>query len=401
MDAITNIPGLQHISEDIFKLLDKKSLMNCGLINSSWKNILNQPSFWLMKMKREEIPEEVQISWKMLAQEVNDEQILNEFVLILTKLVKSNPKKIKQGFALFQRYFFTMFDHKDKSLPHASMVKPLEIVVELKEANKYPDCMKFILEHIDSNSKVDVKMSGKIFRGGEHLFTNLTPIQLAALYGQTESVEMLKLKYDCANVKDHDNKSLITLAAFKDHLETIKVLANFNDTPNAPDAFGNTPMMVAASRGHFDIVHFLQEHTDNPFAPNNNGNNSIHIAALEGQLEVLKYLVGLTDTPLAPNNFGITPIHYAALNGHVECLKFLVRLTTSPITSTIDGRTPIHLAAFNGHTECLKVLVRLTNSPNVPMNNGKTPISLARKKGHKNTERFLKQYCQLMNRKWY
>ena len=397
MDAITNIPGLQHISEDIFKLLDKKSLMNCGLINSSWKNILNQPAFWLMKMKREEIAEEVQISWKMLAQEVNDEQILNEFVLILTKLVKSNPKKIKQGFALFQRYFFTMFDRKDKSLPHASMVKPLEIVVELKEANKYPDCLKFILEHVDSNCKVDVKMSGKIWRGGERLFTNLTPIQLAALYGQTESVEMLKLKNDCADVKDYDNKSLITLAAFKGHLETIKFLANFNVTPNAPDAFGNTPMMVAAFHGHLDIVHYLQEHTDNPFAPNNDGNNSIHIAAQEGQLEVLKYLAGLTDTPHAPNNFGITPIHYAALNGHVECLKFLVRLTTSPITSTIDGRTPIHSAAINGHIECLKVLVRLTDSPNVPMNNGKTPISLARRKGHKKTEKFLKQYCDLMN----
>ena len=29
MDTITKIPGLEHISEDIFKLLDTKSLMNC------------------------------------------------------------------------------------------------------------------------------------------------------------------------------------------------------------------------------------------------------------------------------------------------------------------------------------------------------------------------------------
>ena len=108
MDVITKTPGLQHVSEDIMKLLDMKSLMNCRLVNSSWKNVINHPTFWLTKMKREEIPEDVQRSWKMLAQELNnDDQLSNEFVLILTKLMKSNQKKIKKVFGSILGHIFT------------------------------------------------------------------------------------------------------------------------------------------------------------------------------------------------------------------------------------------------------------------------------------------------------
>ena len=50
MDVITKTPGLQHISEDILKLLKTKGLMNCRLVNTSWKNVMNQSTFWLSKM---------------------------------------------------------------------------------------------------------------------------------------------------------------------------------------------------------------------------------------------------------------------------------------------------------------------------------------------------------------
>ena len=50
METITKIPGLQHIAEDILKLLDKKSLMDCRLVNSSWKNVFDQPIFWIKKL---------------------------------------------------------------------------------------------------------------------------------------------------------------------------------------------------------------------------------------------------------------------------------------------------------------------------------------------------------------
>ena len=66
MDGFTKIPGLQHISEDILKLLDKESLIKCRLVNSSWKNVLEKPKFWLKKFKSEKLPSDVQESLKAL-----------------------------------------------------------------------------------------------------------------------------------------------------------------------------------------------------------------------------------------------------------------------------------------------------------------------------------------------
>ena len=50
MDTICKIPGLSHISEDIFKILDKESLLDCRMVNKSWREVLDQPKFWLKKM---------------------------------------------------------------------------------------------------------------------------------------------------------------------------------------------------------------------------------------------------------------------------------------------------------------------------------------------------------------
>ena len=62
-DRITKNFGLQHVSEDIFKLLGKKSLMDARLVNSSWKNVLDQHMFWLNKLKSERIS--VYYTWKI------------------------------------------------------------------------------------------------------------------------------------------------------------------------------------------------------------------------------------------------------------------------------------------------------------------------------------------------
>ena len=122
METITKIPGLQHISEDIFGLLDKKILMYCGLVNKTWMRILNQPIFWLKKLKTTaNVPESIHKSWEFLAEKLDrhDNHLEKEFVLILAKIYNRDP------------------------------ISPLGIAGALLGAFKYQNLMKFILHQIE------------------------------------------------------------------------------------------------------------------------------------------------------------------------------------------------------------------------------------------------------------
>ena len=174
----------------------------------------------------------------------------------------------------------------EKSRP----IKPLRMVIQLGNAGKYHDVMKFIIEHEKRYSTVDDDGFPyySVWDGWD-----MTPIHLAARYGFTQSVERLKDKYD--SPIDYietleDGRNPIHFTALYCHLEIVKNLAKFADVPNAPD---------------------------------NNGTTPIHCAALEGHLEIVEFLTKFTDVPNAPNNFGITPIKMAKSNGHMQVVKFL------------------------------------------------------------------------------
>ena len=53
METVIENPRLEHISQDIFELLDKKNSLDCRLVNSSWKGIVEKPKFWLKKWSSE------------------------------------------------------------------------------------------------------------------------------------------------------------------------------------------------------------------------------------------------------------------------------------------------------------------------------------------------------------
>ena len=92
MDTFTKTPGLQQISEDIFRNLDKKSLLNCRLVNLAWKGILDMPIFCLKKFISSEVVE----NWKYLSQQIEDKQIAKEFSLVLSL----DPKRSLQDILL-------------------------------------------------------------------------------------------------------------------------------------------------------------------------------------------------------------------------------------------------------------------------------------------------------------
>ena len=332
METITKIPGLQHISEDIFKLLNKKSLMNCRMVNSSWKNVLNQPMFWLKKLNSPDMPLDVQRSWENLVDKFNDEQVANELALIMSKIFK-------------RKQFQTTFN----------------VIVELAKAKTYPDLMTFTLENENPCSKMDKF----IYIPSCTYMQNFKPIHLAACFGLNGAIEKLtKSNHDPVIMKEmYHGQTPIHLAALNGQLDTVKYLVSFTDVPIARDDFGNTPIHSAANNGHLDVV---------------------------------KFLVDFTDTPNTPNNFGSTPCHEASRNGHLNVVTYLMDYTDAPMTQDNSGDTPIHEAASNGHLDVVKFLVAYTDTPNITNNAGHTPIQVANMLEHVDVENFLKEYCKLL-----
>ena len=87
MEEFLKNPGLVHIGEDILSLLDKKTTLDCRLVNKSWNSVLKRPKFWLMKLREEKVCEKTVNSWKMLTKKLNYD-LEQEFVLILMKMFK-------------------------------------------------------------------------------------------------------------------------------------------------------------------------------------------------------------------------------------------------------------------------------------------------------------------------
>ena len=182
MEAITKIPGLQHISKDIFKLLDIKNLFDCRRVNSSW-NMDHQPIFWLKKLKFENPQVNVQKSWEILAQELTkkDEKLTKKFILILNKIIISEKRK-------------TIISLNGKLLERN---QPYQIVSELMRSNKYTDLVKFILKHENPMSKLKrVNSTGNYLYNTFTILEDATPIHMASLYGFTEVVKKLTKMMD-------------------------------------------------------------------------------------------------------------------------------------------------------------------------------------------------------------
>ena len=349
METIIKSPGLQHIFEDIFSILDVNNLMACRLVNSSWNNIQSQPMFWLKRLDSSNLLKDVKRSWTILAQELsNDDNLIQEFALILIKI-----------------------NHNEKP------ILPLEIFMKLQRSMKFPDLMKLILEHEDPRNKVEVDIAKgdmpalfniywewKWFRD-EKRYT--TPIHLAAFNGWAEVVD--KLATNCDDVSmvtcQRTGRNPIHYAAMNGHTDVVKILSNFTDTPNAPDKRKYTPIHFAAENGHLDTVEFL---------------------------------VTITGKPLLPDFSGHTPIHSAASIGHLELVKFLVelalKLNEEPISKAWDYTTPIHCAAYSGHLNIVKFLVDFTNNPDAEDINRRTPSCFANQNSHSAIVKFLDEYCK-------
>ena len=75
MDFVTKVPGLHHISEQIFLELDHETISICQKVNAFWKTILDNPMFWLKKCLEHGLPAEYYLEWTKLIQEPKERRV--------------------------------------------------------------------------------------------------------------------------------------------------------------------------------------------------------------------------------------------------------------------------------------------------------------------------------------
>ena len=116
LESFINNPGLQHIAENILQNLCKHSLLKYRLVNSSWKRILDQPTFWFNKLVMKEFLENS--NWKLMIQN----QWLDQPIFWSNKLVtkecfgEENVAKFKLEIFQNIQNLESDFDRKNFSL---------------------------------------------------------------------------------------------------------------------------------------------------------------------------------------------------------------------------------------------------------------------------------------------
>ena len=151
MELVTKSPGLQHIAEDIFHILDKKSLLDCKLANKSLMSIINRQTFcskhWLKKSISENKEVELIIDCifgKLELAVLNNEQNFKSWEMLVEKVIEDQNYDFAN--LLIKNFSQKVQDFKMFTLKPMS---PMEIVFELAEQGNFPNVINFILEHVE------------------------------------------------------------------------------------------------------------------------------------------------------------------------------------------------------------------------------------------------------------
>ena len=282
-ENILNNPGLQHIAENIFCVLNYEDLELCRTVNQSCKLFLDEPMFWVKKFIRRGLSKRDQLDWTKAIQLTRHTN--------LEKNVLSYLKKSSKN----------------------------ERVVNLP-------C--YIDEDIVRNSKKLVKKYLKYFINRDYD---------KLIYGDQGIIQILAPLMPNLNTKDKNGATPILKAAISGSSEIIEILAPLTENPNEPNESGVTPLHAAAANGKLEVIIILAPLIKNLNITGANGwtamHYAVHYAAMKGNMEIIKFLVPLTDSLNSRNNNGDTPIDIARKRGHDEIVKFLessVKLFVKP-----------------------------------------------------------------------
>ena len=87
MEKLINNPSLKvDIGQKITNLLNIESLHSCRLVNSSMKNFVDDPRFWLQKLDNKGLDKKHLTQWRKLVDLVEDTDLMGNVTKCLLKM---------------------------------------------------------------------------------------------------------------------------------------------------------------------------------------------------------------------------------------------------------------------------------------------------------------------------
>ena len=314
-----NFENHPEIGEKIFGSLDLRTLLNCQLVCQDWRKFLQNPNFWLKKLKGIGQPDEINIAWKIL---INKSCELGIAKNIFTKCLQMKFKD-----------FITLQENEDLSIRNSS-------VYYLKCPPLYTAAYYGFLEIVKLIYQLKLDFNRKIYWVPNlHYIPDYyeMPIFAAIQKGHTVVVEFF-----CETPQEKQKPSI--------------------------DVYGCTPIMNAIIMKNLSLVKFLTPSLTNPnqLKVRISGQGLIHLAIRD--LRIFKHLMSLkTINPNLLRNDNQTALQLLCNHRYTRGLDIpaqdiieMVRIL-APLAdvrhSQYTTRNPLHIAALSCNADILKILV--------------------------------------------
>ncbi|KFV05221.1 Ankyrin repeat and SOCS box protein 3 [Tauraco erythrolophus] len=216
---------------------------------------------------------------------------------------------------------------------------PNEVTTEATTAlflaveNEHVDVVKLLLQH-GANVK------------GPHSWSGWNSLHQASFQGCTEIMKILLEKGASEECVDDFGITPLFVAAQYGQLESLRLLISHGADINCQAKDRATPLLIAAQEGHTECVELLLSKGADPnlYCNEEDWQLPVHAAAEMGHEKILELLIPVTDRICDKGEGKVSPVYSAVYGGNKECLEMLLKEGYSPDAQeclNFDCRSPM------------------------------------------------------------
>lgn len=205
-----------------------------------------------------------------------------------------------------------------------------------------------LLLNFSKHKKIDInaKSSGNL----------ITPLHLAAMYGQNQTTSLLLFHGADVNALTANRSSAMHFAAYSGKSSIIKQFAASNqELCNEQNYLEMTPLYTAYRYNNTSAASMLLKNCARLDIRLKNEKTFLHLAAQYGHTIAVLNFIQANISVDAVDRLNFTPLHYAILNNHFETVKILLEKNANVNLANSEGQTPLHMVMFNDEIVALNI----------------------------------------------